>query len=79
MIEEMSHKVGIMDLRPSVIGQALNIYTRNKQVLDADGSSMRPHMASRIIEQEIDTLIPAYYEKASKAVNEEETDHGRES
>ena len=79
LIEEMSHKVGIMDLRPSVIGQALNIYTRNKQVLDADGSSMRPHMASRIIEQEIDTLIPAYYEKASKAVNEEETDHGRES
>lgn len=79
LIEEISSKVGIMDLRPSVIGQALNIYTRNKQVLDADGSSMKPHMASRIIEQEIDTLISAYYEEASKAVSEEETDHGRES
>lgn len=79
LIEKMSHKVGIMDLRSSVIGQALNIYTRNKQVLDADGSSMKPHMASRIIEQEIDTLISAYYEEASKAVSEEETDHGRES
>jgi putative DNA methylase len=79
LIEETSSKVGIMDLRASVIGQALNIYTRNKQVLDADGSSMKPHMASRIIEQEIDTLISAYYEEASKAVSEEETDHGRES
>ena len=79
LIEETSSKVGIMDLRASVIGQALNIYTRNKQVLDADGSSMKPHMASRIIEQEIDTLISAYYEETSKAVSEEETDHGRES
>lgn len=79
LIEEICSKVGIMDLRASVIGQALNIYTRNKQVLDADGSSMKPHMASRIIEQEIDTLISAYYEEASKAVSEEETDHGRES
>ena len=79
LIEETSSKVGIMDLRASVVGQALNIYTRNKQVLDADGSSMKPHMASRIIEQEIDTLISAYYEEASKAVSEEETDHGRES
>lgn len=79
LIEETSSKVGIMDLRASVVGQALNIYTRNKQVLDADGSSMKPHMASRIIEQEIDTLISAYYEEASRAVSEEETDHGRES
>lgn len=79
LIEETSSKVGIMDLRASVIGQALNIYTRNKQVLDADGSSMKPHMASRIIEQEIDTLISAYYEEVTKAVSEEETDHGRES
>ena len=79
LIEETSSKVGIMDLRASVVGQALNIYTRNKQVLDADGSSMKPHMASRIIEQEIDTLISAYYEEASNAVSEEETDLGRES
>ncbi len=80
IIEEMFQKVTIMDLRPSVIGKALNIYTRNKQVLDADGSNMKPHMASRIIEQEIDTLISAYYEKSlAKDTSEEETDHGRES
>lgn len=80
LLEEMSQKVSIMDLRPSVIGKALNIYTRNKQVLDADGSNMKPHMASRIIEQEIDTLISAYYEKSlAKVTSEEETDHGRES
>lgn len=78
LIEETSHKVGIMDLRPSVLGQALNIYTRNKKVLDADGSSMKPHMASRIIEQEIDMHISAYYEN-SNTMSEEETDHGRES
>lgn len=80
LLEEMSQKVAIMDLRPSVIGKALNIYTRNKQVLDADGSYMKPHMASRIIEQEIDTLISAYYENGlAKDTNEEETNHGRES
>ena len=80
LLEEMSQKVAIMDLRSSVIGKALNIYTRNKQVLDADGSNMKPHMASRIIEQEIDTLISAYYEKSlAKVTSEEETDYGRES
>jgi len=80
IIKEISKKVGMMDLRPAVIGRALNIYTRNKQVLDADGSAMKPYMASRIIEQEIDTLISAYYEnKVTKAESEEETDHGRES
>lgn len=80
IIEELSHKVGMMDLRPTVIGRALNIYTRNKQVLDADGSPMKAYMASRIIEQEIDTLISAYYENnVTKAESEEDTDHGRES
>lgn len=64
LIEEMSQKVDVIDLRTSIIGRALNIYTRNKQVLDADGSAMKPYMASRIIEQEIDTLIYAYYEKS---------------
>ena len=78
LIENISKKVRVEDLRSSVIGPALNIYTRYKQVLDADGSYMKPHMASRIIEQEIDMYIPAYYED-SKTISEEETDHGRES
>lgn len=68
IIEETSRMVGIMDLRASVIGRGLNIYTRNKMVLDADGSEMRPHMASRIIEQEMDTLIDAYYRQSEARI-----------
>ncbi len=79
LLDKMSRQVEVMDLRPSAIGQALGIFTRNKQVLDADGSNMKPHIASRMIEQEMDTLISAYYVKALKAESEEETDHGRES
>lgn len=80
LLEELSQKVETMDMRTSVIGRALNIYTRNKRVLDADGSEMKPYMASRIIEQEIDTLISAYYEKdRTKTNTEEETGYGRES
>lgn len=80
MMDEVSRTVGIMDLRASVIGRALSIYTRNKIVLDADGSGMKPYMASRIIEQEIDTLIDAYYEKGkAQSESKEEADHGRES
>ena len=78
LIDDIIKKVRVEDLRASVIGPALNIYTRNKQVLDADGSNMKPHMASRIIEQEIDMYISVYYEK-NKTISEEETDHGRES
>lgn len=77
IIERLSKQVDSKDLRAAVIGQALNIYTRNKQILDADGSSMRAHTASRIIEQEIDTILSKYYEKSAvKAENEEETIHG---
>ena len=80
LLDEISNKVLVMDLRPSLIGRALNIYTRNRQVLDADGSFMKPHMASRIIEQEIDTLISSYYSNGvAIATSEEETDYGRES
>lgn len=78
LLEDLSHIVDKMDLRPSVIGRALNIYTRNQRVIDADGSRMKPHMASRIIEQEIDTRIAEYYIN-NDTVSEEETYHGRES
>ena len=78
LLEELSHQVNVMDLRPSLIGRALNIYTRNQFVIDADGSKMKPHMASRIIEQEIDTHIAEYYTNID-TVSEEETYHGRES
>lgn len=78
LLEDLSHGVEKMDLRPSVIGRALNIYTRNQLVIDADGSRMKPHMASRIIEQEIDTHIAEYYTN-NDTVNEEEIYDGRES
>ena len=61
IVDDFRDKVDLMDLRPSVIGQALNIFTRFSKVLDADGTAMRPHMASRIIEQEIDTILANVY------------------
>lgn len=61
IVDDLRGKVDLMDLRPSVIGQALNIFTRFSKVLDADGTTMRPHMASRIIEQEIDTILANVY------------------
>ena len=61
IVDDLRGKVNLMDLRPSVIGRALNIFTRYSKVLDADGTFMRPHMASRIIEQEIDTLLASLY------------------
>jgi len=77
IIERLHKQVDPKDLRAAVIGQALNIYTRNKQVLDADGSNMKAHIASRIIEQEINTMLSDYYEKSEvKDENEEETIHG---
>jgi putative DNA methylase len=80
LLAEMSSKVGTMDLRASLIGRALNIFSRNKQVIDADGLKMKPYMASRIIEQEIDMLIATYYENnVTKVDNEEESNHVRES
>ncbi len=57
IVEDLKQKVDFMDLRPSAIGQALNIYSRYNKALDADGSIMKPHTASRIIEQELDTIL----------------------
>lgn len=57
IVEDLRNNVDFMDLRSSVIGKALNIFSRYGKVLDADGSTMRPHMASRIIEQELDTVL----------------------
>lgn len=79
VVEAMVNFVDPMDLRSSVIGQALNIYTRYKQVLDADGANMKPHIASRIIEQEVDTIFASYHvELPDDSVYEEETNDGRE-
>ena len=76
IVEDLRHKVSMKDLRPSVIGQALNIFTRYGKVLDADGTSMRPHLASRIIEQELDMILASVYKESN--VKEEKTG-GRES
>ncbi len=80
IVDDLRDKVDLMDLRPSVIGQALNIFTRYSKVLDADGTAMRPHMASRIIEQEIDTILASVYRlEENKCKGEGETINGRES
>ena len=80
IVDDLQGKVDLMDLRPSVIGQALNIFTRYSKVLDADGTAMRPHMASRIIEQEVDTILASVYRlNENKREGEEETINGRES
>ena len=80
IVNDLRGKVDLMDLRSSVIGRALNIYTRYSKVLDADGTAMRPHMASRIIEQEIDTILTDVYGlEGNKREGEEVTINGRES
>ena len=77
IVDDLRGKVDLMDLRPSVIGKALNIYTRFSKVLDADGTAMRPHMASRIIEQEIDTILADVYRlEENKREGEEVIDNG---
>lgn len=77
IVENLQSKVDLMDLRPSIIGQALNLYTRFGKVLDADGTAMRPCMASRIIEQEIDTLLADLYRlDETRSTREEETTNG---
>lgn len=63
IIENLKHVVNIRDLRVSVIGQALNIFTRNSQVLDASGTKMNTSEASRIIEEELDTLLESIYKE----------------
>lgn len=80
IVEDLNDKVTQMDLRASVIGQALNIFSRYSKVLDADGTVMKPQMASRIIEQELDTIIASLYEDKNRESNsKEETTNGRES
>lgn len=61
IVGNLQKQVDKMDLRASVIGQALNIYSRYSKILDADGTLMKPQMASRIIEQELDTIFDALY------------------
>lgn len=79
IVDNLRGKVDLLDLRPTVIGQALNIFTRYSKVLDADGAAMRPHMASRIIEQEIDTILATIYGKNhNKHDGEEDSFNGRE-
>ena len=68
IVEEMSKNVYPNELRPAIIGRALNIFTRYSSVIDADGSKMKPYIASRIIEQEIDTHI----ENCIKVTNNDE-------
>jgi putative DNA methylase len=75
IVETIYHTVSLMDLRASVIGQALNIYSRYSKVLDADGTVMRPHMASRIIEQELNTILASLY-KANESNAKEENSNG---
>lgn len=76
IVEALYQAVSLMDLRASVIGQALNIYSRYSKVLDADGTVMRPHMASRIIEQELDTILASLYKANESNAKEEETNGG---
>ena len=80
IVDDLANKVDRMDLRASVVGKALNIYTRYGKVLDADGAAMKPYMASRIIEQEIDTILIAYYiQEEKKSESKEEQNDGGES
>ena len=72
IVENLYKIVSLMDLRASVIGQALNIFSRYSKVLDADGTVMKPQMASRIIEQELDTIIDALYRNNASKSNMEE-------
>ena len=72
IITELNGKVGVMDLRASVIGRALQIFTRYGKVLDADGTAMPPYMASRIIEQEMDTALDVVYKTIDLRKFEEE-------
>lgn len=78
IVEDLRQKVDMMDLRPSVIGKALYIYSRYTKVLDADGTIMKPQMASRIIEQELDTILIPLYTTMENSVKEDNT-NGRES
>ena len=80
IVDDLQKKVSLMDIRSSVIGQALNIYSRYSKVLDADGTVMKPQIASRIIEQELDTILTSLYKADIKERDmKEESIDGRES
>lgn len=78
IVSNLHKQVDIMDLRASVIGQALNFFSRYSKILDADGTVMKPQMASRIIEQELDTIMASLYSAMENNIKEEKT-NGRES
>ncbi len=65
-------QIGMIDLRASVIGPALNLYSRYSKVMDADGTTMPPQTAIRIIEQELDTIMASLCETVG--TKEEESD-----
>lgn len=62
IVRELNRKVGLVDLRASAVGRALEIYSRHSRVLDADGAVMSPWTAARIIEQELDTILNVLYQ-----------------
>lgn len=59
----MAKQVDLHDLKASILGKAWNIFTRYRRVLDADGTKMAVYQASRIIEQELDTILALYYKE----------------
>ncbi len=78
IVAELRNMISLGELRASVIGRALNIYTRYSNVFDADGTNMKPYMASRIIEQELDTILtPIFLSDKSKVECEEDKDNVR--
>lgn len=78
IVAELRNMVSLGELRASVIGRALNIYTRYSNVFDADGTNMKPYMASRIIEQELDTILtPFFLSDKSRGECEEDKDNVR--
>lgn len=76
IVDELKSIVGLMDLRASVIGRALSIFSRYDKVLDADGTEMKPQIASRIIEQELDMILSSLYGNETESDAKEEKDNG---
>lgn len=59
----MAKRVDLYDLKVAILGKAWNIFTRYRQVLDADGTRMAVYQTSRIIEQELDTILSLRYKE----------------
>ena len=72
IVRTLESDVELEDLRASVIGQALSTFTRYGKVLDADGAAMKPYIASRIIEQELDMILTTIYESAGTMGDDKE-------